>query len=52
MNLLSPPRTARTPSCQPHGASNDKLLVLTLAVILSQNHAPIELILALLYIAM
>lgn len=36
----------------PHTQDPDRLLVLTLAVILIQNHAPIELILVLLYVAM
>ncbi len=52
--LFHPPRN--TAACaltskRPH-PDNDRLLVLTLAVILVQNHASLELILALLYIAM
>lgn len=48
-----PPRTAALPTKPPTGrADSDRLLVLVLAVILVQNHAPAELILALLYIAM
>ncbi len=39
-------------SLLPRAQDADRLLVLTLAVILVQNHAPIELILVLLYVAM
>lgn len=51
-----PPLAAVTPipltPAQKHGFDSDRLLVLALAVILWQNGAAIELILALLYIAM
>ncbi len=51
--LLRPPRCGGTVVRPPsHTNESDRLLVLTLAVILVQNHAPIELIVALLYIAM
>lgn len=51
--LLRPPRCGGAVSHpMPRTHDSDRLLVLTLAVILVQNRAPIELIVALLYIAM
>ncbi len=51
--LFHPPRCGRpTDASIPHEQGSDRLLILTLAVILVQNHAPLELILALLYVAM
>ncbi len=51
--LLHPPRCGRTlPAHTYISQDSDRLLVLVLAIILVQNHAPLELILALLYVAM
>ena len=49
--LLHPPRCTKAPSA-PARQDKDRLLLLTLAVILVQNSAPPELIFALLYVAM
>ena len=51
---LRAPRCTATPTAiaPPRHTDPDRLLVLTLAVILIQNHAPLELIAALLYVAM
>lgn len=53
-SLLHPPRCGSSPlSLKARGGmDSDRLLVLVLAVILLQNGAPPELILALLYVAM
>lgn len=53
-SLFRPPRCGITPasSNKKSGMDSDRLLVLVLAVILLQNGAPFELILALLYVAM
>lgn len=51
--VFHPPRCEKAPSVPARRThDSDRLLVLTLAVVLVQNGAPSELILALLYIAM
>ena len=51
--LFHPPRCGKPIPAPAHTAwDSDRLLVLVLAVILIQNSAPLELILALLYVAM